>query len=43
MRAISITVDVIFRLKALMINKSKDTQHKYQQLHTLHYKFFHRI
>ena len=30
MRTISVTVDLMFLLKVLMINKSKDTHHKYQ-------------
>ena len=29
-RAISITMDSVFPLKVLVINKSKDTHHKYQ-------------
>ena len=29
-RAISITMDSMFPLKVLVINKSKDTHHKYQ-------------
>ena len=29
-RAISITVDLMFRLNVLMINKSKDRHHKFQ-------------
>ena len=38
--SISITMDLMFRLKGLIINKSKDTRHKYQQLDTLHCKVF---
>ena len=30
MRAISITMDLTFQLKVLIINKSKNTHHKYQ-------------
>ena len=30
MKAIPITVDLMFRIKVLIINKSKDTHHKYQ-------------
>ena len=30
MRAITITVHLMFQLKVLIINKSEDTHHKYQ-------------
>ena len=43
MRAISITVDLMFILKVLVINESKDTHLKYQQLHILDCKVFHWI
>ena len=36
MRAIFITVNLMFLLKVFIVNKNKDTHHKYQQLHTLH-------
>ena len=34
MGATSITVDSMFQLKVLIINKSKDTHDKFQELHT---------
>ena len=40
---IFITMDSKFPLKVLVINKSKNTHHKYQQLHTLECKVFHWI
>ena len=38
----SMTVDLMFRLKVLIINESK-SKHKYQLLLTLHCKVFHLI
>ena len=40
MRAVSITIDSMPPLKVLVINKSKVTHYKYQQLHTLDCKVF---
>ena len=41
--AISIIVDLMFRLIVQIINKNEDTHHKHQQLHTLHCKLLHWI
>ena len=38
MRAISIAVELLFPSKVLIVNKSKDTHHKYHLLHTLQSK-----
>ena len=40
MRTFSITVDLMFSLKVLIISKSTEKHHKYQQLHTLYCKVF---
>ena len=42
-RAIFITIDSKVPLKVLIINERKDTNHKYQQLHTLQGKACHWI
>ena len=42
-RATSITINSKVRLRVLIINKRKDTHHKYQLLHTLYGKACHWI
>ena len=41
MRVISITMDSMFPLKVLVINKSKDTHHKSVSAHFRMQSFFH--